>query len=453
MGGGKGGGSQTTVQKSDPWEEAKPYLLDVLGQSQAIYNQPSEYYPFSTWIPYSPQTEAGLQQLTDFALGPSGQALTGAATNAAFQALSGAGNSPALPWYAGVMDGAFNSAFNPTQTVNSNIMGMTAGANPVSSFLTPTADGSMMFNNPYLDRAFDMGSEKVRNAVNDQFSIAGRYGSGAHQDVMQQGMNDLATQLYGGAYESERGRQMQAAGAIQQGWEGDLARIMAGAQQYGQTEQQKIADMMGGAQGYQDAYSGGMLDLARVMAVAPQAYEFATAPGQTLMEVGGAYEQQAAQQLQDLMNRWMFEQEAPQNKLMNYSGIAASMGGMGGMTTQTSPFQGPSPFQQVLSGASAVTGLLSLFGLSGRPFKYVYGRVNNDELLERVSKVPGYEYHYHHDPAQSHRYGPMADEYAQQFGGSSAVIEIPPWMGLMWSTLVALTQEVRTMKAQLGRMR
>jgi len=181
-------------------------------------------------------------------------------------------------------------------------MSMTPGANPISNFLMPTANGSMLFNNPYLDQAFDMGAEKVQNAVNSQFSLGGRYGSGAHQDVTTQGLNELATQIYGGAYENERGRQMQAAGLIQGGWESDLARILGSANQYGSTAQQQIGNMMGGAQGFQDAYSGGMLDLARVMAVAPQAYEFATAPGQTLMEVGGAYEQQAGQQLQDLID-------------------------------------------------------------------------------------------------------------------------------------------------------
>jgi len=75
--------------------------------------------------------------------------------------------------------------------------------------------------------------------------------------------------------------------------------------------------------------------------------------------------------------------------------------------------------------------------------------VNNDELLERVAQVPGYEYNYHHDP-YTNRMGPMADDYSRQFGGSPLFIDIPPWLGLMWTTLVALAQEVRAIKLHLG---
>ncbi len=35
--GASGGGSTQTVQKSDPWEGAQPFLKDVFQQSQGLY--------------------------------------------------------------------------------------------------------------------------------------------------------------------------------------------------------------------------------------------------------------------------------------------------------------------------------------------------------------------------------------------------------------------------------
>jgi hypothetical protein len=364
MGGGKSPSSQTVTQKSDPWEAAQPYLLDVLGQAKAAYDKPLEYYPFSTWIPHSPQTEAGLQQLTDFALGPQGQGISNSTANAAITLFDQAMNSPANPFYATSMMGGFDTWFNPSQAVNSSVMNMIPGMNPITGYMTPTANGSMLFSNPMLDATFNKAAQGVQNNVNAQFSGAGRYGSGAHQGVMQQGMNDLATQMYGNAFETERGRQMQAAGLIQQGWEGDLARMLQGGQNYALNSQQSIANRFTGAEGLQNTFNQGLENLVKAMAVAPQAYDFATAPGKTLMEVGGAYEQQAAQQLQDLMNRWMFNQESDWSKIQNYMGVAASMGGMGGMSTQTSPFNGPTPFQNMLSGASGGLGIASALGIN-----------------------------------------------------------------------------------------
>lgn len=55
----KGGGSSTTTQKADPWEEQQPYLKDIFGQAQNLYygNTP-EYYPGTT---VAAPTEAELQ--------------------------------------------------------------------------------------------------------------------------------------------------------------------------------------------------------------------------------------------------------------------------------------------------------------------------------------------------------------------------------------------------------
>ena len=37
MGGGKGGGSTTTVQKADPWEGQQPYRKEVVEEAKKLY--------------------------------------------------------------------------------------------------------------------------------------------------------------------------------------------------------------------------------------------------------------------------------------------------------------------------------------------------------------------------------------------------------------------------------
>lgn len=66
--------------------------------------------------------------------------------------------------------------------------------------------------NPYLDQMYDQAAGKVAGSVNSNFANAGRYGSGAHTGALTEGLGDMATQMYGGAYENDAVRRMQAIG-------------------------------------------------------------------------------------------------------------------------------------------------------------------------------------------------------------------------------------------------
>ncbi len=63
MAGGSQPKTQTVEQKSDPWGPAQPYLTDVMGQAKSIYQSGvgGQYYPFSTVVPFSNQSEQALQ--------------------------------------------------------------------------------------------------------------------------------------------------------------------------------------------------------------------------------------------------------------------------------------------------------------------------------------------------------------------------------------------------------
>ena len=147
-----GSGSTTTVQKADPWAGAQPYLKDIMGQAQNAYIQSAgnSYFPGSTVVPFSPETQAGLGAITS-------RATQGSPLNAAAQ---------------GQLQSTINGDYlDPTQ-------------NP--------AYGGLM--------------QDVRNQVNSQFGTAGRTASGAHQGLMTRNMMDAGGRLY----QQERTNQLNA---------------------------------------------------------------------------------------------------------------------------------------------------------------------------------------------------------------------------------------------------
>lgn len=67
-------------------------------------------------------------------------------------------------------------------------------------------------SNPYLDATYKHAAGLVDAGIDSRFESAGRYGSGAHQSVLQEGNNNLATNIFGGNYQAERARQVAAVG-------------------------------------------------------------------------------------------------------------------------------------------------------------------------------------------------------------------------------------------------
>lgn len=90
-----------------------------------------------------------------------------------------------------------------------------AGSN-VTDAATPeylkTVNGAYLdpSTNPWLDATYKHAAGLVGAGVDSRFESAGRYGSGAHQGVLQEGFNNLATSLFGGNYQAERARQSAA---------------------------------------------------------------------------------------------------------------------------------------------------------------------------------------------------------------------------------------------------
>lgn len=241
-----GGSSQpsTTTQTTEPPAYARPYLDYGAQQSRALYEQggPS-YYGGNTVVPFAQQTEQalGLQE---------------------HRALNG---SP-------VTDAAQNYA---TNTLNSTPTSQFGGA-----------------SNPYLDQTFNRAADQVQNRIQSGFAGSGR-NIGAGRPAASAEMNDLATGIYGGAYENERNRMAQ-----------DL-----------QQQQQRQFGLTSLAPG-----------------LANQDYVDINA----LQGVGGQVEDLTGRLMQDQAARWDFGQNQPQINLDNYlSRIGGSFPGQS--ITQTTP--------------------------------------------------------------------------------------------------------------------
>lgn len=175
---GGGGGSQpagttTVTQNTDPWSGQQSFLSTGFSRAQSdILDTPRTLYPDSMTVPFSPQTEQGLQTLEN-------RAMQGSPVNAA-----------------------------------------------ASGNLQSTLQGDYLNSNPHLQGAMDAAMSGItrnyQNAVapgiDSAFSGAGRYGSGMHANQHDMAQQNLADQLsdvgaamaYKG-YDDERMNQMRAA--------------------------------------------------------------------------------------------------------------------------------------------------------------------------------------------------------------------------------------------------
>jgi hypothetical protein len=107
-----------------------------------------------------------------------------------------------------------------------------------------TLNGGFLGANPHLDATFNRAALQTQNQLASQFAGAGR-DVAASEGLRAQQLNDLATGIYGGAYDSERNRMQQtmqmAPGLANQDYV-DLGQLSAvGAQREGLAREQAEA--------------------------------------------------------------------------------------------------------------------------------------------------------------------------------------------------------------------
>lgn len=262
-GGGSGSSTQTVNQKSDPWSGIQPSLTALIPQVSQL--DVRDQYPGSTVTPYSAQTNQYISDLTDRGVYGSDE---------------------------------YNAA-------KGNLVG--------------TLSGDYLGPNPYADAAFSHAADQVRNATDAAFSRSGRFGSGTHQAVMEEGLNTLADNFYLQNYLTERQNQNNA------------------------------------------------------LTLAPAIGSMGLTDTQQLYVAGGLNEAKANEYLQDVIGKWDYSQN---QQWQDLSDRIALINGLGGSYTQTSSSStGTTPQPSKALGALGGAASGAAIGSAAGPYGAVIGAI------------------------------------------------------------------------------
>lgn len=277
---------QTSTQGREPWAPAQDALKLGIKDATSLYNNKSGFKPFgkSLVVGHSAKTQEGM----------------GGIENSA----NAFGADLAKP--LGFNTGVLNSGGWNTPQLNA----MNNSAN--------VASGAELFGaNPGFQRILSGTLGDVREGVNRNASAMGRYGSGTHQDVLQEGLADVSARMRSDEYERQLGRM-------------DVAnQQLFGMGQQGIGNQAAASDQMASS------------------------YNLMQQPYRDLMGVGQMEEDLAAAQLQDELRVHQEAQAEPWDRLLALQGIATGAGRVGGSSSanQTVIRPGTSPFQSIAGGA------------------------------------------------------------------------------------------------------
>lgn len=140
---------------------------------------------------------------------------------------------------AGDVQSVFNQAQPQLQEITKGVTSLLPGISSSFQGWQPQADQAQGYygdvlsgkfldpsNNPYLESIFDRMNRDVTDQVNSQFSQAGRYGSGAHTDVLSRNLAENQGAIYADQYNRERGIMDNAASMPAQIQNQTLAQLL-----------------------------------------------------------------------------------------------------------------------------------------------------------------------------------------------------------------------------------
>jgi hypothetical protein len=225
-----GGGSQNTVSQNTVPDWLQPYLTNTLSSAQTLEQGGGpQYYPGQQVASLTPLQNEGLSQVQNLSQGP--------------------------------------NASTVAQNQNMNIE---SGA-----YLNPST-------NPYLSGTLATAEQGVQNPITSQFGAAGRNVLSS-APVQSSAMNQLANQIYGGAYQSGMSNMVQASG------------------------------------------------------LSPSIDAGTYAPAQAALSAGNGVQQQDQNEINASMNQYNYNQQLPENMLSWYSGlIGQNAAPFGGATSSSS---------------------------------------------------------------------------------------------------------------------
>lgn len=372
-----------TTQNNDPWAPAQPHLNNILSNADRLYGSGvgSQVYAGPRVAGFGDTTRTAMNGLlADAASGPSQSVTSGINFTNGLLGSGGmsAGEKAALGSMKAINTADLSGLRNILAGYGQGNMVDQIASDPssVEKNLEAVARGDYLGGaNPYMDALINQSAQDAANSVAGRFSSSGRYGSGAFSKAIADATGRIATQTRFDDYNNERGRQAQAAQAI------DSARLArAGlaqsqkAQQIGAT--QSLIDNENQAANFDMARAG--VDLSAnqnatdrgvgLLGQLGNLEELRLAPMQRQLALGQMEDAMRQDQINADMAKFQEEQQAPWQQLGLYQSAVNPIAGMGGSSSGTQTTRGaqPSTAQTITGGVlSALGGLGKLGGASG----------------------------------------------------------------------------------------
>jgi len=304
-----GGGTQTSISLTEPWDEQKPYLTGGFKEAQRLYNRGAPgYYPGETLAGFDPMEKAAQQATLGYAMGPRA---------------------------AGMQAGAEGSLMG-------TLRGGQAAQNWGGQLARPLTQGAYGSLTPYNQGQYaDLLAGNVRTGAGTPY--------GAMENALTQGvMGNLQKNILPGIRQqqvmyqpggSSRGALEQnkaVSAAVQSGLTKPLAQMYSDAYQTAQGMRMPAAQMGIGQQQYGMGY--GLQGMGAQQASMGQYPSIMNAPLGMYGAMGGVGEQRRAMTQEGIdrdMARYQYQSNAGQNALRNY--MAMVTGDYGSTTTSTTP--------------------------------------------------------------------------------------------------------------------
>lgn len=394
MGGSSPAGNTTTTTSNVPFNSSQ--ILDVQNKAVDLSNtNPFQYYPGQTFSPANSTQNSAFTGAGSLgvAAGQAGAPLVPGAQTTAIGSNSdlagGAGLRGGLPTLDSLLQlGALNPATYGMNALNpvaagagvagaapflSGLYGLTNGT--AANDLAATAGGAYLGQNPYLYGQYGAAADQVTRAyqtatapqTDSAMNAAGRFNSGALSNArsnnelnLGKSLGDMASNLYGADYTTERGLMNNAAGTL--GTLDTNALAQAG-NLYGNSVNTLTgaATNLGqlGVLGNNSQTSADNSALANYNALLTgQQNAINSTAGVTAMPntdfsnaltAGNAQQQQSQAALQDMMNRFYGTQNAPWQTLQQEGQIIGTA--IPGLSSTTTPY-----FENPLGSALGAAG-------------------------------------------------------------------------------------------------
>ncbi len=240
-GGSSGGsGSSSTPQSQNSTSWSTPSALAQNSIDTADGNAANLYQSGGLTPYYQGQTYAGLTMPQSTAISQNYDLGIGGST----------GLNTSNGTYSNI---ASNGVYNPANSTLSAISGGSMlNSNPATAGLTSMASGSA--TNPYLNSMFSQAASGVQAANDSNFNSAGRLGSGAQAFGSGQTLDNLATNLYGGAYAQNQANALAADQTLSGNYNTGVSDMLGAASQLSNNANVSASDQLSAAGGLNSNY-------------------------------------------------------------------------------------------------------------------------------------------------------------------------------------------------------